>query len=167
MSVVYLGLGSNLGDRVANLEAAVLLLNQPPESSIRRVSSIYETEPVGVVDQPWFLNAVAELETALEPPALLRWVKELEREIGRQPARRWGRRVIDIDILLYDAREARSETLTIPHRELWNRPFVLVPLAELRSDLVAPSGESIGERIDSLRGLPGNRVLPHSEWPTP
>jgi len=156
---VYVGLGSNLGDRLANLRAAAERLGRQPGLRVRRWSGIYETEPVGVADQPWFVNAVQELETALPPRELLRLLKRVEGELGRQPARRWGERLIDLDLLLYRGEELAEPDLTVPHPEMWGRLFVLVPLAELAPELRAPDGRPIGEAIAGLAGTHGIRPL--------
>jgi 2-amino-4-hydroxy-6-hydroxymethyldihydropteridine diphosphokinase len=130
----YLGLGSNLGDRCCNLKAALSLLSDTPGVTLRRVSSFHETRPYGVEDQPDFLNAVAEIETELAPPVLLGVMKQIERELGRVPTYRWGPRLIDIDILLYDRLTWASPELVIPHPGILERAFVMGPLAELAPD---------------------------------
>lgn len=156
---VYLGLGTNLGDRAANLETATQRLAAMQELRVLRRSSLYETEPVGVADQPWFLNTVLEAETTLQPKALLRRTRAIEVELGRQPGPRWGPRLIDIDILLYDKRAVHSAELQIPHRQLWNRLFVLVPLAELQPQLEGPSSQPISARIAELRNAQAVRLF--------
>jgi 2-amino-4-hydroxy-6-hydroxymethyldihydropteridine diphosphokinase len=138
--VAYLGLGANLGERHRNLQEALARLNTIPGIRVTRVSTFRATAPFGVEDQPEFLNGVAEVETELEPPALLAAVKAIEREMGRVPIYRWGPRLIDIDILLYDRLRWESPELTIPHPGILERPFVTEPLAEL-----AP------ERLEELR----------------
>lgn len=140
MPLVYLGLGSNLGDQRRNLEQAVERLNDTPGIRVERVSSFRETEPFGVQDQPVFLNGVVEVDTELDPAALLAAIQQIERDLGRTPTYRWGPRVIDIDILLYDRLRWSTPELTIPHPGLLERPFVTEPLAEL-----AP------ERLEELR----------------
>jgi 2-amino-4-hydroxy-6-hydroxymethyldihydropteridine diphosphokinase len=155
VSRVYLSLGSNLGDRTANLRAALAELE--PNVLLVQVSSLYETEPVGVTDQPTFLNLAAEAATDLEPLELLRWIKEVESRVGRRQTYRWGPRVIDIDILLYEGRIVESRELTIPHRELPNRAFVLVPLAEIAPDLTHPA---LHETVSALRDrVPGRETV--------
>jgi 2-amino-4-hydroxy-6-hydroxymethyldihydropteridine diphosphokinase len=131
MSMAYLGLGSNLGDRHYNLVSAVAALDRTPGIRVTRVSSFRATPPYGVQDQPEFLNGVVEIETDLGPPALLAAVKAIETALGRVPTYRWGPRVIDIDILLYDRLRWESPELTIPHPGILERPFVIEPLAEL------------------------------------
>ena len=130
MTRVWLALGSNLGDRAGYLQAACEAL---PEAGITllRASRIAETEPIGVEDQPRFLNQVLEVETSLEPRPMLDTVKTIERRLGRTPGKRWGPREIDIDILRYDDRSVDEPGLHIPHAELQNRPFLLELLGEL------------------------------------
>ncbi len=137
---VYLGLGSNLGDRAANLAFAREHL---PAAGIKvlQASPVYQTAPWGGVAQPDFLNQVLLAETELEPLALLDAVKRLECEAGRTPTVFWGPRVLDIDILLYDELTFASERLTIPHREMRKRAFVLAPLLDIAPGLVLPGGE--------------------------
>jgi 2-amino-4-hydroxy-6-hydroxymethyldihydropteridine diphosphokinase len=164
--LVYLGLGSNLGDRAGNLAAALVGLDGVGVT-LRRRSPLYETAPVGVRDQPWFLNAVAEMETALTPRALLAAAKEVERAVGRTAGPRWGPRVVDVDLLLYDDRQvAQTEPwLEIPHPEMWRRLFVLVPLRDLRPDLRAPDGTPIATRIAVLEAATGDAVRPYAGSP--
>ncbi len=133
---VFLALGSNLGDRRANLAAAVARMS--PVIAVERISQLYETEPAYVTDQPPFLNAVLRGATGLSPEELLAWIKRLEPELGRRAGVRFGPRLIDIDILLYDALVLTSPALTIPHPRMAERPFVLVPLAEIASALIPP-----------------------------
>ena len=133
----YLGLGSNLGQREANLARAVHLLGQRMRPL--RVSSIYETSPWGYTDQPDFLNCVLEAETKLAAPSLLESVKGLEREMGRVTSFLYGPRLIDVDLLLYGDWTTDLPDLQIPHPRLSQRAFVLVPLAELAAGLVHPT----------------------------
>ncbi|GIX45796.1 MAG: hypothetical protein KatS3mg131_0007 [Candidatus Tectimicrobiota bacterium] len=156
MAVVYLGLGANTGDCLAQLRQACLLLKRHPAISLQAVSSLYHTAPAGFRDQPWFLNAVARLHTSLKPEALLSVTQAIERRLGRVPTRRWGPRPIDLDLLLYGAQQVQRPFLTIPHPRLRERPFVLVPLLELDPALRLPSGESLR---DVLRACPGGVSL--------
>jgi 2-amino-4-hydroxy-6-hydroxymethyldihydropteridine diphosphokinase len=140
MAIVYLGFGSNIGDRTQHLVDACTTLAQHPAITLQAVSSLYHTAPVGVTQQDWFLNAVARLQTTLTPPSLLSVTQATERRIGRTPTFHWGPRVIDVDILLYDALCVQTPFLTLPHAALDSRPFVLVPLHELAPQLQLPSG---------------------------
>ena len=131
MITAYLGLGSNLGDREANINKALVELVRSGRTRLTRVSSIYETEPVGIEDQPAFLNAAAEIETELDARELLAAIREAERRSGRKKTFKWGPRIIDIDILLYGDERLTEENLEIPHPEMHRRAFVLTPLAEI------------------------------------
>jgi 2-amino-4-hydroxy-6-hydroxymethyldihydropteridine diphosphokinase len=135
--ITYLGLGTNLGDRQANLKAAADGLT--PHIKLLRLSSVYETEPWGYIDQPIFLNQVIEGETVLQPPDLLVFLKKLEVTLGRTATFLYGPRLIDIDILLYDQAVVNQPGLVIPHPRLAERAFALVPLAELAPELRHPS----------------------------
>ena len=154
----YIGLGSNLGDREANIIAALERLADTSDVRVLRRSSFYETAPVGVLDQPWFLNGVAEIGTGLRPRDLLNLLKQTERALGRRRGRRWGERLIDLDLLLYGQESVAEPDLVVPHPELWRRLFVLVPLAELWPDLQTPHGRPIAQLIAALRG--GQTVRP-------
>ena len=161
---VYLALGSNLGDRERNLSAALRRLE--PLVRIEAVSSLYETEPAGPQDQPAYLNAVCRAVTGLQPRALLRHLQAVEHELGRRGAAyaRWGPRPIDIDLLFYGDEVIDEEGLRVPHPELANRAFVLVPLAELAPDLQHPElRRTIGSLADEVdRG--GVRLRAGSGW---
>jgi len=138
MKKAYLSLGSNLGDRAENLAEALRLLPHP-RLAVTRVSAVYETEPVGVVDQPWFLNQVVEIETSLFPMMLIKHTQAIEREMGRRRTAANGPRIIDIDILLYAQFIVDTPRLVIPHKELHKRRFVLEPLCELIPDVRHPA----------------------------
>jgi 2-amino-4-hydroxy-6-hydroxymethyldihydropteridine diphosphokinase len=141
MSTVYLSLGSNIGDREANLRAAIAALS-PADVHIRRVSSLYETEPVDYLDQPWFLNCVVQAETELEPLALLQVLHSIESQLGSKKAFSKGPRKIDLDILLYGDESIDTRDLQIPHPRMLLRRFVLAPLAELAPTLQHPSWQA-------------------------
>jgi 2-amino-4-hydroxy-6-hydroxymethyldihydropteridine diphosphokinase len=154
----YLGLGSNIGDRRSYLLAAVDALRESGSVSVLDSSSVYETEPVGLVlDQPEFLNACLRVDTELGPEELLDACKAVERSAGRETGGvRHGPRVIDVDLLLLGSIEYSSQRLTLPHAEVRSRRFVLVPLLELEPELQLPSGERLA---DALAGLgPGQEV---------
>ena len=143
--VVYVGLGSNLGERLVNLEQGIQRLGS--FSSVEKISSCYETAPVGYLDQPDFLNMVAALTTELPPHELLRQMKLIEDQMGRKASFRNAPRPIDIDILLYDDIVLESPDLVIPHPRMAERAFVLVPLAEIAPDIVHPV---LHERVADL-----------------
>jgi 2-amino-4-hydroxy-6-hydroxymethyldihydropteridine diphosphokinase len=136
MSVIYLALGTNLGDRLANLRAAIDAL--APSVLHRQSSRIYETLPWGYTDQPAFLNMAVKCETDLEPESLLKRLKQIEVRVGRVESFRWGPRLIDVDILFYDDLILNTPPLVIPHPRLHERAFVLVPLADIAPDFVHP-----------------------------
>ena len=147
----YLGLGSNVGDRRANLQAALDGL-AAHAVAVLASSSVYDTDPVGeILDQPQFLNACLRIETALQPPVLLAAAKQLELEVGREAdGARHGPRLIDIDVLLLGDLELTSERLTLPHEQVLQRRFVLIPLLELDFELRTPAGESLAEALAAL-----------------
>jgi len=147
MATVYLGLGSNLGDRLDNLNRARRALRRLPATTLLAVSGCYETEPVGgPPGQSSYYNAVVCLTTSLEPHALLRQTRRIERACGRVRDERWGPRTLDIDILLYDDRISDDPELILPHPRLHERGFVLAPLAELAPGLHLPGqGDTVGE----------------------
>lgn len=146
---IFLGLGTNLGDRLANLEAAREGLE--PRVHVLAVSPIYQTAPWGYTDQPDFLNQVLQAETDLSPHELLVTLKELEMELGRKATFRYGPRVIDLDILFYDDLQLSTPELTIPHGRVAERAFMLVPLAALAPDLVhGPSGKTIRQLLQEI-----------------
>ncbi len=135
MTPIGLGLGSNVGDKVEHVRHAARLLGSRGLVADLTLSKLYRTEPWGGIDQDWFVNACAVGTTDLSPDTLLATVKALEVEIGRTTTVRWGPRVIDIDILFFGDLVLDSSDLVLPHREILRRPFVLVPLADLRPDL--------------------------------
>lgn len=135
---VFIGLGSNQGDRIAHCETAVRDIREIEATHLRSRSSWYATEPWGKEDQAWFVNGVIEIETDLGAPDLLARLQEIERRAGRKDGARWGPRPIDLDILCYDQLVIVSPILEIPHPRLHVRNFVLVPLAEIAPELLHP-----------------------------
>ena len=153
----YLGLGTNLGDRRGYLRDAIARLEAASGVNVCRLSRVYETEPVGVTDQPKFFNQVVEVELTDEvtPRDLLALAKRIEIELGRQRRERWGPREIDIDILLMGEESIREPDLQIPHPEMWERAFVMVPLADLAPEMRTPRGETVEEVAGRLREAGG------------
>jgi 2-amino-4-hydroxy-6-hydroxymethyldihydropteridine diphosphokinase len=136
---VFLGIGSNVGDKVGYLAKALKEISYLPGTEVIRVSSIYQTEPVGEIRQQEFLNAVVEVKTTKDVIGFHRNIKEIEKEIGRKESMRWGPREIDIDILLFGNIELNTEDLKIPHPELLKRNFVLVPFSEIGPTVIHPT----------------------------
>ena len=160
---VYLGLGSNISDRDAHLAAALEAL--APILTIERVSSVYDTAPMLVTDQPRFHNLAIAATTRLSPQELLRGVKAIEHALGRTDGPRYGPRVIDIDLLFYDQLVLQTDELTLPHSRIAERAFVLAPLAEIAPTLTHPAlGETVTEMLRRVAGSDVRRLgpLPHS-----
>ncbi|MBI4560249.1 MAG: 2-amino-4-hydroxy-6-hydroxymethyldihydropteridine diphosphokinase [Candidatus Hydrogenedentes bacterium] len=158
---VYLSLGCNLGDRLANLRRAVAELRELDRTRLIAYSSVYETEPVGKTDQPLFLNMAVEIETDLEPLELLNAAKAIEGRMGRVLSERWGPRVMDVDIILWGSLTLESEGLIVPHPEFRKRAFVLVPLAEIAPNAVDPlTGKTVAELAAdaSVEGRVGRKM---------
>lgn len=139
MKHVFLSLGSNMGRREVFLQEAIFALDKTDDISIYKVSSIYETEPVGFTRQNKFLNMAVEVQTALSPMELLKTTQQVELKLGRKRTIKWGPRTIDIDILLYDQLIIETEWLTIPHPRMMSRAFVLIPLFDLNPKLRIPT----------------------------
>jgi 2-amino-4-hydroxy-6-hydroxymethyldihydropteridine diphosphokinase len=147
----YIGVGSNLGSAITNCRQAIALLTDHPKIKVISRSSFYETEPVGPQDQNWFVNAVVEVETSLEPLALLDALLAIEVEMGRISDEKWGPRIIDLDILLYGNLILKNYRLEIPHPEMIHRRFVLAPLAELTPNLIHPTAnKTIQQHLSEL-----------------
>ena len=145
----YVALGSNLGDKEANLRKALELLEERGVEVVK-TSSFICTEPYGVTDQPTFLNGVCEVRTSLVPLALLHTLLEIEQEMGRVRLRHWGERNIDLDLLLYEDVVMDTEELKLPHPDMQNRDFVLLPLAEIAPELVHPILQKSIEELSNL-----------------
>lgn len=162
MTTAYLALGSNLGNREANLRVAISAITRM--CRVIAVSSLYETDPVPA-EQPAFYNAAVAIETGLEPLSLLRFLKAIEEEVGRRPGgERNGPRPIDIDILLYGGDTFEDELLTIPHPRLAERPFVLVPLAEIAADANHPTLAKTVAELARAAGDKGVRRVSEPGW---
>lgn len=152
--MVFLSLGSNLGDRKANILEASRRIAQLQGVKLKQISSLYETEAVEVTNQPDFLNAAAEIETKLEPLELLQALLRIEHDMGRVRGSLRKPRPIDIDILLFEGVALNTPELTIPHPRMMNRAFVMVPLEEIAPDLELPDGRKPGEVLQSLMNQP-------------
>jgi len=149
---VYIGIGSNLGNKRENYLEALDRIAKLPKTRILKESSVYESEPHGD-SKEWFINGVIQIETDFKPEALLNKFKNIERAMGRKKVRKkWGARIIDLDILLYDSLIMSKKTLKIPHAEMQNRKFVLVPLSELALQIVHPVlGATISELLFAVK----------------
>jgi 2-amino-4-hydroxy-6-hydroxymethyldihydropteridine diphosphokinase len=148
--VSYLGLGANLGNPIRQLQQALVLLHHSQGISISQVSSLYETSPVGYLDQPNFYNLVVEIDTTLSPTQLLSKTQKVEQRLHRVRKERFGPRTIDVDILLYEQRVVQLPDLIIPHPRLAERAFVLIPLRELTGNIVLPSGTQLDSTMAQL-----------------
>jgi len=149
---VYIGIGSNVGDKKGNFVEALARLAKLPDTKILKESSLYESEPLGD-SKAWYVNGVIEIETKFKPDVLLQKFKNIERAMGRKKVKkRWGDRIIDLDILLYDALIFHKKNVTIPHPEMANRNFVLVPLSEIAPQVIHPElGVTISELLISVK----------------
>ncbi|HEY8445605.1 MAG TPA: 2-amino-4-hydroxy-6-hydroxymethyldihydropteridine diphosphokinase [Thermomicrobiales bacterium] len=159
MAIAYIALGSNLGDRLQHLRDAVTALGELGE--VEAVSSVYETAPVGYLDQPSFLNAVLRLRTELSPRDLLNQLMEIERRGGRVRTFQNAPRTLDLDVLLYDGQIIDTPDLTVPHPRMHERGFVLVPLADIDPELVHPRlGASVADLLRALGPTPDVQPIP-------
>ena len=150
MSFVYIGLGANLDQPQQQLEQALIELAKVPQSHLVAHSSLYHSKPVGPQDQPDYVNAVALLETDLEPLALLDALQQLEQDHGRIRKRHWGERTLDLDIILIDDQVIDSERLQVPHPFAQQRSFVLYPLSEINPQLIFPNGVALEQLLTEL-----------------
>ena len=147
MSIVYIALGSNLNMPIQQLKLAIQTMADLPDTEIKKVSSLYQSQPLGPQDQPDYVNAVACLETGLSPLTLLDALQNIENEQGRIRLRRWGERTLDLDILLYDNQIIHNERLTVPHYDMQNREFVIVPLYEISPELILPDSVPLQQLV--------------------
>jgi len=152
---VYLGIGSNLGDRCGHIQKAITYLKKVKNVKITKCSSLYETKPVGYKKQPWFINCALELETSLPPEELLKNLTRIEKALGRKREVKWRPRLIDLDILFYGQRIIKNEDLNIPHPEIAKRKFVLIPLDEINPRIYHPQLKKTVSQI--LNGLRNNK----------
>lgn len=154
MIIVYIGLGSNLGGDLAspkqNIASAIEAVGEIQSTRMISASSFYESKPVGPQDQGDYINAVVKLETDLDATELLDNLQAIENDHGRERKQHWGPRTLDLDILLFGDQIIHNERLTVPHSEICNRPFVLVPLAEIESDCVIPDKGLVTDLISKL-----------------
>ena len=159
---VYIGIGSNLGDRKANTLEAMDRVSKLPDTRLVRASSLYESEPLGDA-KTWFVNSVIEVETELQADALLRKLKAIEKAMGRKrvKGKRWGSRIIDLDILFFDQEVVSGRTLKIPHPEIPNRRFVLLPLAEVAPQHSHPElGQTVSQILATTKDKKRVTLLP-------
>lgn len=147
MSNVFVALGSNLADPIQQIHDAVTALASLPHSHLVQVSPLYTSRPMGPQDQPDYINAVAQLETALEPLALLNALQHIEQAQGRVRKQHWGARTLDLDILLIDNLVLQSDRLTVPHYGMHERAFVLLPLFDIAPDLRLPDGRAVADLV--------------------
>ncbi len=151
-TVAYIGIGSNLGDKISNCRCAIEEMSQLPGCQVAACSSLFKTEPEGVTEQGWYINCVSQLTTSLNPFQLIKALLSIEHAMGRRRKRRWEARIIDLDILLFGQEVIRSRDLVIPHPLLHRRRFVLEPLAQLAPDLIHPALKVSIRHL--LNGLP-------------
>ena len=147
----FVGIGSNLGVPTENCEEAICLLNALPKIEIIDRSNLYESEPVGEIPQNWFVNTTVAIKTSLDPESLLEELFKIENSLGRKRREKWGPRIIDLDILVYENYVINSATLTLPHPEMTKRRFVLLPLSEFAGDYEHPiENKTISELLKEL-----------------
>lgn len=159
MSTAFLSLGSNLGDRLGNLKKALSLLSSHPSITVKRVSSVYETDPVGYINQDDYLNLVCQIETDLSPIALLLYSQTIEQILFRERTIRFGPRTIDVDILTFDELFMQTDELTLPHPRMRERAFVQIPLHEILDGKALMAGSDPSVRF--FGSVPNNCWLKH------
>ncbi len=156
--MIILGLGSNMGERECHLQQALRLLESGGDIRVDQVSAIYDTDPFGVIDQPDFLNMTVSVETKLTPQALLHKCLQVENIMGRIRTQRWGPRVIDIDLLLFNDVQIQSSDLVLPHPGIMERPFVIIPLRDIAPELRLPNGRKAMDMADEFEKMEGQVV---------
>jgi 2-amino-4-hydroxy-6-hydroxymethyldihydropteridine diphosphokinase len=157
-SEAYIGLGSNLEDPATQISSALESLTQSPQISDVICAPWYQSQAIGPGEQPDYINTVVKLSTSLSPHGLLKVLQDIENQQGRQRSIRWGARTIDLDLLLYNNEELNSQDLVVPHPELKNRAFVLLPLYDLKASLVLPSGERLAELVKVCDKIGLNKI---------
>jgi 2-amino-4-hydroxy-6-hydroxymethyldihydropteridine diphosphokinase len=164
--IAYIGIGSNVGNKAYQCERAISEILKIDHHKLLAKSSFFKTQPIGYTSQDWFINGVIKIETDLEPLGLLQVLKTIESHLGRTETFRWGPRTIDLDILIFDDREMKTEELQIPHPRLHERQFVLIPLAEIDRDLFHPVlKKTVGEILEDIKedqGVEKLKSLPTS-----
>lgn len=151
---VYIGLGSNLANPLRQINTALKKINSLPHTALTRVSSLYCSAPLGPIDQPTYVNAVARIDTKLRPEELLEQLLAIEKQQGRIRKERWGPRTLDLDILLYDNLNLTTPLLSIPHPQLVHRNFVVIPLLEINPDLTLPDGTQLAAQLTTISSVP-------------
>jgi 2-amino-4-hydroxy-6-hydroxymethyldihydropteridine diphosphokinase len=151
---VFVGIGSNLGASAENCEKAICLLQATPKIEIINRSSLYESEPVGKINQNWFVNATVAIKTSLDPKPLLGEFFKIENDFGRERREKWGPRIIDLDMLVYESYVINTTSLILPHPQMTKRRFVLLPLSEIAGDYLHPIEKKTIN--DLLKELPEN-----------
>jgi len=161
--IAYIGIGSNIGDKVSQCEKAISEILNVDRHKLLAKSSLFKALPIGYTSQDWFVNGVIKIETDLEPLDLLRALKVIESQLGRKETFRWGPREIDLDILIFDEKEIQTEELQIPHPLIHLRQFVLIPLSEIDRDLIHPVlKKTIQELLEDSKGDQGVKKLDSS-----
>jgi len=160
----YIGIGSNIGNKLLQCELAISEILKPDRHTLLGKSSFYKTQPLGYTYQDWFVNGVIEIETALEAPDLLRSLKAIESQMGRQETFQWGPRTIDLDLLFFDEETIQTEELQVPHPHLHERQFVLIPLAEIDPHLIHPVfKKTVQELLNQIKEDQGvEKIVPFS-----
>ncbi|RLA79279.1 MAG: 2-amino-4-hydroxy-6-hydroxymethyldihydropteridine diphosphokinase [Deltaproteobacteria bacterium] len=163
--VAFIGFGSNLGQKRSNCLRGLKALKAHPQIELISLSSLYRTDPVGFVEQDWFINGVVEIKTSLSPRELLGLLKDIERASGRKETIRWGPRVLDLDLLLYGRRVIGEDYLQVPHPRMHERAFVLVPLVEIAPEAYHPClGRTARELLEALGEVVGVEPFGRIRW---